>query len=48
MFEKRKLSPIEKFQKAARENGMTYAQLQVLETCGKVKINKNGKLVWRK
>lgn len=45
---KSKLSPLEKFQKIARDNGMTYAQLQVLETLGKIKVTKNGKLLWRK
>ena len=33
------------FQRIAGENGLTYAQLQILETCGKVKII-NKKLVW--
>ena len=48
MARKRKLSPIEAFQKAARENGMTYGQLQVLETLGKVRITSDGAVIWRK
>lgn len=32
-------------QRIARENNMTYAELQVLETCGKVRII-GGKLKW--
>lgn len=48
MLGKSKLSPLAAFKKAARDNGMTYAQLQVMETCGKVKITKTGRLVWRK
>lgn len=47
MARKRQLSPIAAFQKAARENGMTYGQLQVLETCGKVIVTPNGQLFWR-
>ena len=47
MARKRKLSPLSAFQKAARENGMTYAQLQVLETCRKVRVTSDGKIIWR-
>lgn len=43
-----KLSPIATFQKTARDNGMTYGQLQVLETCGKVRVTSDGKILWRK
>ena len=48
MARKRKMSDLAIFQKAARDNGMTYGQLQVLETCGKVVVTPNGKLLWRK
>lgn len=37
-------SRLAEFQRIARENGMTYRELQVLETLGKVKIRK-GELV---
>lgn len=47
MARKRKLSPLAAFQKAARDNHMTYGELQVLETCGKVIVTPNGQLLWR-
>ena len=48
MARKIKLSRLAAFQKAARDNGMTYGELQVLETCGKVLVTLDGKLFWRK
>lgn len=48
MAEEQKKSDIAIFQKAARDNGMTYGQLQVLETCGEVIVTPNGQLLWRK
>ena len=47
MARKKRLTPLEAFAKAARDNHMTYGQLQVLETCGKIKVTKDGKLFWR-
>ena len=43
----KRLSRLAAFQKAARDNGMTYGELQVLETCGKVRVTPNGQLLWR-
>lgn len=47
MARRRKLSDLSFFNKVARDNGMTYAQLQVLETCEKVVVTPNGQLIWR-
>ena len=48
MARKKQLSRLAAFQKAARDNGMTYGQLQVLETCGKVRVLGDGSLLWTK
>lgn len=47
MARRKRLSRIAAFNKAARENGMTYGKLQVLETCGKIEVTPDGKLLWR-
>lgn len=41
------LTPLEKCVKLARENGMTYGEMQILETCGKIRISKDYKrIIW--
>ena len=47
MARRRRLSRLAAFNKAARDNGMTYGKLQELETCGRIVVTLDGKLFWR-